>query len=291
MAQYLVNILGDSLLTQPLKTHPTEDNCPLPSPVDLKYKILIKNKKRHHHTIPKTNVLNEQQFIRKADSLAQTFSEQNSTISTSPSQSMDSFQRKQIVLNEIRNDPSTTDIDLRSANDHPNNDTLIEDDDNSSNEEDLLPTTGNGLETTDLTIPPSPTGIPTLDSTTTMTYPTNSDGMTESRATKAMSDLVHYIVPVPFTSFMEAEARNRSYEISSFAEEKAQNLIRDYAKDFVAYNQRQLSRIYPRGTRFDSSNYNPYQFWPVGCQMVALNYQTLGNCQTLLINHIPSLFF
>ena len=277
MAQYLVNILGDSLLTQPLKTHPTDDNCPLPSPIDLKYKILIKNKKRHHHTTSKTNVLNEQQSIRKADSLAQTFSEQNSTMSTSPSQSMDSFQRKQMVLNEIRNDPSTTDVDLRSSNENPNNDTLIEDDDNSSNEEDGLPTTGNGLETNDLTIPTSPTGIATLDSTTTMTYPTNSDGMTESRATKAMSDLVHYIVPVSFTNFMEAETRNRSYEISSFAEEKAQNLIRDYAKEFVAYNQRQLSRIYPRGTRFDSSNYNPYQFWPVGCQMVALNYQTLGN--------------
>ena len=37
-----------------------------------------------------------------------------------------------------------------------------------------------------------------------------------------------------------------------------------------------LSRVYPGGQRIDSSNYNPVPFWNVGCQMVALNYQTPG---------------
>ncbi|KAG2457656.1 PLCB2 phosphodiesterase, partial [Polypterus senegalus] len=36
-----------------------------------------------------------------------------------------------------------------------------------------------------------------------------------------------------------------------------------------------MSRIYPKGTRMDSSNYNPQIFWNAGCQMVALNYQTM----------------
>ena len=98
----------------------------------------------------------------------------------------------------------------------------------------------------------------------------------ESKPTEAMSDLVHYLVPVRFVTFARAEERKRSYEISSFAEDKAQSLIREYAREFVGYNQRQLSRIYPRGTRLESSNYNPYIFWSIGCQMVALNYQTLG---------------
>ncbi|XP_013923397.1 PREDICTED: 1-phosphatidylinositol 4,5-bisphosphate phosphodiesterase beta-2-like [Thamnophis sirtalis] len=35
-----------------------------------------------------------------------------------------------------------------------------------------------------------------------------------------------------------------------------------------------MSRIYPKGTRMDSSNYMPQMFWNVGCQMVALNFQT-----------------
>ena len=37
-----------------------------------------------------------------------------------------------------------------------------------------------------------------------------------------------------------------------------------------------FSRIYPKGTRLDSSNYNPVPFWNVGSQLVALNYQTPG---------------
>lgn len=42
------------------------------------------------------------------------------------------------------------------------------------------------------------------------------------------------------------------------------------------YNKRQMSRIYPKGTRMDSSNYMPQMFWNAGCQMVALNFQTMG---------------
>eukprot|EP00063_Salmo_salar_P091241 XP_014066076.1 PREDICTED: 1-phosphatidylinositol 4,5-bisphosphate phosphodiesterase beta-1-like [Salmo salar] len=41
------------------------------------------------------------------------------------------------------------------------------------------------------------------------------------------------------------------------------------------YNKQQLSRIYPKGTRVDSSNYMPQLFWNAGCQLVALNFQTI----------------
>ncbi|CAF1602523.1 unnamed protein product, partial [Didymodactylos carnosus] len=81
--------------------------------------------------------------------------------------------------------------------------------------------------------------------------------------------------PVRFKGFGIADQLNYSYECSSFNEDKGQNLIRENAMEFVIYNERQLSRVYPRGTRIESTNYNPYQFWSVGCQMVALNYQTL----------------
>jgi phosphatidylinositol phospholipase C beta len=103
----------------------------------------------------------------------------------------------------------------------------------------------------------------------------------QSKATAAMSDLVNYIIPIRFTTFAYAEERNRSFEMSSFPEDKAQTLIRDHPREFLIYNQRQLSRVYPRGTRFESSNYNPYIFWPIGCQMAALNYQTLGKQITM----------
>ena len=47
----------------------------------------------------------------------------------------------------------------------------------------------------------------------------------------------------------------------------------------LSYNKRQISRIYPKGTRVDSSNYMPQIFWNAGCQLVALNFQTLGKNQ------------
>lgn len=40
------------------------------------------------------------------------------------------------------------------------------------------------------------------------------------------------------------------------------------------YNSRWISRTYPKGNRFDSSNFDPIIHWYSGCQMVALNYQT-----------------
>ncbi|UJR30175.1 hypothetical protein I4U23_017715 [Adineta vaga] len=281
MAEHLVNVFGDSLITQPLKTHPIEENCALPSPNDLKYKILIKNKKLPQNPKSKTNNNVGQPPIRKTDSIATTTSDQSigaGLTSTSPIQSSfvnsstDTGQRKQAVLNEIRNDTQPIEFDPQLSNDNNRIGIVTEEDDNSTEEEEIVP---NIEATNDTNLSDILISDPSNNMMNNPTYPTNSDALAESKATKAMSDLVHYIVPKSFVTFAEAEKRNRSYEISSFAEDKAQNLIRDYAIEFVAYNQRQLSRIYPRGTRFDSSNYNPYLFWPVGCQMVALNYQTL----------------
>lgn len=62
--------------------------------------------------------------------------------------------------------------------------------------------------------------------------------------------------------------------MSSFAETAALNLLKSQAIEFVNYNKRQLSRIYPKGTRAESSNFLPQIFWNAGCQMVALNFQT-----------------
>lgn len=62
--------------------------------------------------------------------------------------------------------------------------------------------------------------------------------------------------------------------MSSFAENTALGHLKTQAIEFVNYNKRQLSRIYPKGTRADSSNFLPQVFWNAGCQMVALNFQT-----------------
>ncbi|PNF34726.1 hypothetical protein B7P43_G05494 [Cryptotermes secundus] len=91
---------------------------------------------------------------------------------------------------------------------------------------------------------------------------------------EGLSSLVNICQAVHFHGFEEAKVSGKCYQMSSFCETKAEDLIEKSARDFVAYNTRQLSRIYPSGTRTGSSNYKPTPFWNVGCQIVALNYQS-----------------
>ncbi|KAH0836177.1 hypothetical protein AYO21_08620 [Fonsecaea monophora] len=42
------------------------------------------------------------------------------------------------------------------------------------------------------------------------------------------------------------------------------------------HNARHLMRVYPKGTRISSRNLKPVQFWGIGAQVCALNWQTFG---------------
>ncbi|XP_070495948.1 1-phosphatidylinositol 4,5-bisphosphate phosphodiesterase isoform X3 [Chironomus tepperi] len=89
-----------------------------------------------------------------------------------------------------------------------------------------------------------------------------------------LSSMVNYAQPIKFQGFDVAEQKNIHHNMSSFAETTGMNLLKTQAIEFVNYNKRQMSRIYPKGTRADSSNYMPQVFWNAGCQMVSLNFQT-----------------
>uniref|UniRef100_A0A671WFN9 Phosphoinositide phospholipase C n=1 Tax=Sparus aurata TaxID=8175 RepID=A0A671WFN9_SPAAU len=83
-----------------------------------------------------------------------------------------------------------------------------------------------------------------------------------------LSDLVIYCRPI-------GTDRACFRDMSSFPETKAEkyvNVIK--GKKFLQYNRLQLSRIYPKGQRLDSSNYDPLPMWLCGSQLVALNFQT-----------------
>ena len=69
--------------------------------------------------------------------------------------------------------------------------------------------------------------------------------------------------------------RTLTYYMHSFSENKVRNKCRHkQSAQWTVYNQSHMSRTYPAGSRLDSSNYNPMLAWSVGCQMVALNFQT-----------------
>ncbi|XP_072259304.1 1-phosphatidylinositol 4,5-bisphosphate phosphodiesterase gamma-1 [Pyxicephalus adspersus] len=90
-----------------------------------------------------------------------------------------------------------------------------------------------------------------------------------------LSELVIYCRPVPFDE--EKIGTDKAYyrDMSSFPETKAEKYVnKQKGKKFLQYNRRQLSRIYPKGQRLDSSNYDPLPMWICGSQLVALNFQT-----------------
>ncbi|XP_035881097.1 1-phosphatidylinositol 4,5-bisphosphate phosphodiesterase eta-2 isoform X9 [Phyllostomus discolor] len=91
---------------------------------------------------------------------------------------------------------------------------------------------------------------------------------------RALSDLVKYTKSVG-THDVDTEVAS-SWQVSSFSETKAQQILQQKPEQYLRFNQRQLSRIYPSSFRVDSSNYDPQPFWNAGCQMVALNYQSEG---------------
>ncbi|KAL1506208.1 hypothetical protein ABEB36_005610 [Hypothenemus hampei] len=64
------------------------------------------------------------------------------------------------------------------------------------------------------------------------------------------------------------------FQCSSINENTAKKLCRKQPLALVAHTQTQLMRTYPAPMRIDSSNFNPVIFWSFGIQMTALNFQT-----------------
>jgi len=88
-----------------------------------------------------------------------------------------------------------------------------------------------------------------------------------------LSDLIH-LKTVKFPGFTEYKTKNKAWEMSSFSEGKISKFLSKTATEYVEYNRYQISRIYPKGSRVNSSNYDPVPSWNCGAQIVALNYQT-----------------
>ncbi|XP_055453482.1 1-phosphatidylinositol 4,5-bisphosphate phosphodiesterase beta-2 isoform X2 [Psammomys obesus] len=217
MAEYCRTMFGETLLTDPLEKFPLKPGIPLPSPEDLRGKILIKNKKNQFSELASPS--------KKPGGVA----EDNGPSSV-----------------PVEEDTVWTAEDRAEAEEEAAVEEEEEEESGSLDEEEIKKMQSDegtaGLEVT---------------------------------AYEEMSSLVNYIQPTKFISFEFSAQKNRSYVISSFTELKAYELLSKASMQFVDYNKRQMSRVYPKGTRMDSSNYMPQMFWNAGCQMVALNFQTM----------------
>lgn len=84
------------------------------------------------------------------------------------------------------------------------------------------------------------------------------------------------------SNFATFEATLNFYDMLSLAETRAVKLATlQRAFMMLGLNRTCLTRVYPKGQRIDSSNYDPVPMWNCGCHMVALNYQTPGNVTSL----------
>uniref|UniRef100_A0A8C0D278 1-phosphatidylinositol 4,5-bisphosphate phosphodiesterase n=1 Tax=Balaenoptera musculus TaxID=9771 RepID=A0A8C0D278_BALMU len=255
MAEYCRSIFGDALLIDPLDKYPLAPGVPLPSPQDLMGRILVKNKKRHR---PSTGVPDSS--VRKRP-----LEQSNSALSES----------------SAATEPSSPQLGSPSSDSCPG---LSNGEEAGLEKPSLEPQKSLGEES--LQRGPDALGSAYREDEeedeeeeeqTDPKKPTTDEGTASSEvnATEEMSTLVNYIEPVKFKSFEAARKRNKCFEMSSFVETKAMEQLTKSPMEFVEYNKQQLSRIYPKGTRVDSSNYMPQLFWNVGCQLVALNFQTL----------------
>ncbi|XP_031611074.1 1-phosphatidylinositol 4,5-bisphosphate phosphodiesterase beta-1 isoform X1 [Oreochromis aureus] len=235
MAEYCRSIFGDALLTEPLEKYPLESGVPLPSPMELMGKILVKNKKKHHKTSGSAKK-------KLSEQVSNTCSDSSSVCEPS---SPSAGSTKEEVADSTQ--PSDgTELTLRPQGRKSIGEVEAESEDEDDDDDDCKKGS--------------------MDEGT---------AGSEAFATEEMSNLVIYIQPVKFNSFEASKKINRSFQMSSFVETKALEQLTKSPVEFVEYNKLQLSRIYPKGTRVDSSNYNPQLFWNAGCQLVALNFQTI----------------
>ncbi|KAH8412514.1 hypothetical protein KR009_002733 [Drosophila setifemur] len=258
IANYCREIFGDMLLDKPLDSYPLEANVDLPPPAMLRRKIIIKNKKKHHHH-------HHHHHHKKPTGQVGTPAASNK-LTTANSVDAKAAAQQVAAGHEANGDigagtgngnAAGTALHappLQQIRQSSKDSTGSSDSDSSSDDESLPNSTPN---------PPSGNEPP----------PEKAQKETEAGA--EISALVNYVQPIHFSSFENAEKKNRCYEMSSFDEKQATTLLKERPIEFVNYNKHQLSRVYPAGTRFDSSNFMPQLFWNAGCQLVALNFQTL----------------
>ncbi|XP_061110511.1 1-phosphatidylinositol 4,5-bisphosphate phosphodiesterase beta-4 isoform X1 [Conger conger] len=246
MARYCEEIFGDLLLKQTLEAFPLDVGQPLPSPRDLKRKILIKNKRLK----PEVEQKQLEDFKKHMEGNPEDENDEETEIApTSP-----------VVVDEAH-------PELKS------NGSLSQSTGKKDSEEEV----SDAADMTDISeasdIEISKKGESPEEEEQALIASYKYVGATTS-IHPYLSAMINYAQPVKFQGFSVAEERNIHHNMSSFNESVGLGYLKTNAIEFVNYNKRQMSRIYPKGGRVDSSNYMPQIFWNAGCQMVALNFQT-----------------
>ena len=205
MADMLINVFGDSLITNRLDCHSAST---LPSPSQLKRKILFKTK---HLYLDKFNHLVS---LSPEDS----FSSSENSSSDVEKSTLTSF------LHKVRRKSSDS---LYSSS---------------------------------------------TSSSTSNT--SSSSSLISNKMSQKLINLLVYTIGVKCKGFNKKESYPIEH-IFSLSDRSAKKLINNSKNDIIKHNRNHLTRIYPHGGRFKSTNFDPLDHWSVGCQLIALNFQTI----------------
>lgn len=96
-----------------------------------------------------------------------------------------------------------------------------------------------------------------------------------SNIVKELGDLGIYVRGIKYQDFRSPRSKTYNH-IFSFSEATFEEKIKtsEMKIQLERHNQRYLMRVYPRRTRVSSSNFDPLLFWRRGVQMAATNWQT-----------------
>ena len=97
------------------------------------------------------------------------------------------------------------------------------------------------------------------------------------RMSMALAALLVYTVGVKYRGINKKE-RYAIEHMFSLSENTVNKFLKrqEGAMELIKHNRSHLVRIYPRGTRLRSTNYEPHRYWASGAQLVAMNWQTFG---------------
>lgn len=248
MAEIMIEQFGRQLVRYPLRS----GAYALPSPEELKRRILIKVKKPKEEEIPVLPMSASKSFAVPPEAIHTGHRRQRSLSAPTPR----AIQQHLPKLVEQRLQPLVTPT-LQSL-------TLC-------NDSSVATAAGYDVSASS-TVPPTSSEDSDMEQNPEL-VPKKSKA--KSNIVKELGELGVYTRGVKFSDWKSADSRSSNH-VYSFNENTFNNKIKtpEGKMALEKHNTKCLMRVYPRGSRIYSSNFDPLQFWRRGVQMAATNWQT-----------------
>ncbi|CAF4098033.1 unnamed protein product, partial [Rotaria sordida] len=317
MAQIFVKVFGDKLIKKYLFETDFNEDSLLPSPNQLKYKILIKNKKINK--IHSTTHLGKQKLqltVNYRNSIYSSPDDNDDDDDSDDDFIIDDFNYQQYQRQQSHRSNSVTDSPIyqfkknfinQTNYQHTHHDLLYQQrrytitnnqprqrlkssssidanhiikQNKSNNLMAKIPTILVAKELSDIVIYTQASKFKGL---TCSSISASSIGIKYVR--KSGKRNIQQLVAQPSTTSTESSRSvdqvSPCHQVVSLIENKAKKLCKNQGIDMISHTETQLVRCYPSGFRVDSSNFNPLHLWTYGIQLAATNYQTLDAGQIL----------